>query len=113
MNLDNQKWAAIIHASALLGLLLPMALVLGPLVVWFLKKNESEFLNEQGKAALNFQMGILGLSFISVLLTSIAGFFFLVSMLVFATGLVFASIAAYTLFIGKDYNYPFAIRFIK
>ncbi len=35
---NDRKWGAIAHFAALIGLLLPLGLVLGPLLVWALKK---------------------------------------------------------------------------
>jgi len=48
-NDNERKWGMAIHMSALIGLLLPLGLVLGPMIVWMLKKNEGEFFNVQGK----------------------------------------------------------------
>ena len=32
---------------------------LGPLIIWLMKKDESAFVNDQGKEALNFQLTLL------------------------------------------------------
>ena len=113
MNLTERQWGALTHASALLGILLPMALVLGPMIIWMIKRNESPFLDAQGKEAVNFQLTILVTSFIFILLAGITKVFFAISAAVLAVGMIFAAVAALNIYKGKDYHYPFAIRLIK
>lgn len=58
-NRDARTWATLCHLSALLMLLgVPLGNVLGPLVVWLVKRNEHPFVDDQGKEALNFQLSI-------------------------------------------------------
>lgn len=113
MNLTERQWGAITHAAALLGILLPMALVLGPMIIWMIKRNESSFLDAQGKEAVNFQLTILVTSFILILLASITKIFFAISAVVLSVGMIFGAIAALKIYQGKDYRYPFAVRLIK
>ena len=113
MNLTEKQWGAITHAAALLGILLPMALVLGPMIIWMIKRNESAFLDAQGKEAGNFQLTILVASFIFILLSGIAKVFFAVAAVLLAVGMIFGAIAALNIYKGKDYRYPFAVRLIK
>ncbi|MGI8958116.1 MAG: DUF4870 domain-containing protein [Chthoniobacterales bacterium] len=53
-------WAALCHASALLGLLfrIPGA-ALGPLLVWLVKRGDSPEIDAHGKEAINFQVSML------------------------------------------------------
>jgi uncharacterized Tic20 family protein len=54
---DARTWATICHLSALIMLVgVPLGNILGPLVVWLAKRQESEFVDDQGKEALNFQI---------------------------------------------------------
>jgi uncharacterized Tic20 family protein len=56
----ERVWATFCHLAALTPLLgIPLGLILGPLVVWLIKKDESPFVNRHGKAALNFQISII------------------------------------------------------
>lgn len=112
-SLNEKQWGAINHISALLGLLLPMALVLGPLLVWMLKRNESAFINEQGKQAVNFQLTILLASFVFMLLGYGMKLLMAISAIILVGGMVFAVIAAFSVYQGKSYRYPYAFRFIK
>ncbi len=53
---DEKNWAIGTHLSAFCGIVIPFGNIIGPLVVWMIKKDESEFVNRHGKAALNFQI---------------------------------------------------------
>ena len=110
---DQRKWGMVIHMAALIGLLLPLGLVLGPLLVWMLKKNENEFFNEQGKRAVNFQLTILIAAFVFVLLGSVIRPIFALAFMAGIAGVVFAIIAGVNVNRGDDYQYPFSIKLIK
>ena len=56
---EERNWAVIAHLSALAGLVIwGLGIVLGPLIVWLLKKDQMPFVDEQGKEALNFQITV-------------------------------------------------------
>ena len=110
---EERKWGMLIHLSALIGLLLPLGLVLGPLLVWVLKRNESPFLDEQGKKAVNFQLTILIAAFVLVLLSAIIKPLIAIAFFSGFLGLIFAVIASINVSKGKPYDYPFSINLIK
>ena len=59
MEIDKnaRTWATLGHLSALIMLVgVPLGNILGPLVVWLAKRQEYEFVDDQGKEALNFQI---------------------------------------------------------
>ena len=113
MNQDDNKWAMFTHLAALLGILLPMALVLGPTLVWMLKRKESAFIDDQGKEVINFQMTVLVISFTLALLSTFSSVFLAVSALTVIAGMVFAVIGGLAAKQGEKYRYPFAIRLLK
>jgi len=45
MNLSEKQWGALTHAAAILGIMLPMALVLGPMIMWMVRRNDSAFID--------------------------------------------------------------------
>lgn len=53
---DERTWAILAHASAFAGFFVPFGNILGPLVVWLIKREESQFVDANGKQALNFQI---------------------------------------------------------
>ena len=55
-----RTWTALCHASALLGVFLHFpGHLLGPLIVWLVKRGESPEIDAHGKEALNFQISML------------------------------------------------------
>ena len=53
---EQKTWGMIAHLSALVGLIIPFGNILGPLVVWLVKKDTMPFVDDQGKEALNFNI---------------------------------------------------------
>ncbi len=140
MNKDARTWATVCHLSALVTFLgIPLGNILGPLVVWLLKRNDHSFVDDQGKEALNFQisMSIYGL-LVGMLLWllvlgsipfhtvphpemwdlaplvlavfAIAAMSFLA---LFFADLVLVIVAAVKASNGEDYRYPITIRLVK
>jgi len=53
-----RNWGMLCHLMAFAGLLgIPFGHLLGPLIIWLLKKNDHPYIDAQGKASLNFQIG--------------------------------------------------------
>jgi len=93
----------------LLGIVLS---VIGPLIIWLIKKDEHPFVDQQGKEALNFQITLLiGYVIGSVLTVVCIGAIILP--LVWLLGIIFGIIAAMKANEGIAYRYPFAIRIVK
>eukprot|EP00388_Colpodella_angusta_P008006 GDKJ01022181.1.p1 GENE.GDKJ01022181.1~~GDKJ01022181.1.p1 ORF type:complete len:152 (+),score=0.67 GDKJ01022181.1:328-783(+) len=70
MTTSNEKnLATVLHLSALTQYIIPFGNYIFPIVIWSSKKDESEFLDANGKQILNFQLSIF---VYSVLLCMIA-----------------------------------------
>lgn len=110
---DARMWAMICHLAGLAGIVIPaVGNIVGPLIIWQIKKDEFPFVDGQGKEAVNFQisMTIYGLICIPLFFVCIGPF------LLAAVGivdLVFLLIAAVKANNGQHYRYPLTIRFIK
>lgn len=134
---DARTWAMLCHLSALAMLIFSWGAIVGPLIVWLIKRNESRVVDENGKESLNFQITIF---IISVILGVVVGLLFAGGVAMgavwgspfdFAGGLaggfaaagllgivhlldiilvIYASIQASK---GIDYRYPFNIRIIR
>src|ERR1044072_7841161 len=77
-----RTWSMLCHLSALLGLLWWPGIVIGPLIVWQIKKNELPEIDPHGKEALNFQLTFVVLYFIAqIVLGIIAGITFGIGLL--------------------------------
>ncbi len=109
---EAKQWAMFAHLSALVGYLIPFGSIIGPLVIWQIKKNEMPFVDDQGKEALNFQITVAILAIVAILLILILIGVLLLWALAIAD-LVFIIIAAIAANNGQAYRYPFSFRFIK
>jgi uncharacterized Tic20 family protein len=54
-----RTWSMLCHLSALASLLFSFGSILGPLIVWQIKKNDLPEIDPHGKESLNFQLTIL------------------------------------------------------
>ena len=101
------------HLLSLVQLLgVPAGNILGPLVIWLMKKEEDPFVDECGKESLNFQISMTIYMIISgILVLLVIGIFMLVVLMVI--NIVYSIIAAIKASEGTSYKYPFTIRFIK
>lgn len=59
MTTNEKNSAAFIHLSTLTQYLIPFGNYIFPIIIWSSKKNESEFVDYNGKQALNFQLSML------------------------------------------------------
>ena len=86
--------------------------IIGPLVIWLLKKDESSFINYHGKEYFNFFISYTVYSVISgILIFLIVGIFLLWILGIMA--LVFTIIAAVKAYEGNEYRFPLVFRVIK
>lgn len=108
---DDRTWGMVAHLSALAGFIIPFGSVLGPLIVWLMKKDESEFVADQGKEALNFQITVALAGIVCLMLMFILIGILLLPALILAAA-IFTIIAAIDANKGNRYRYPFALRLI-
>lgn len=110
---DDKTWAMVAHLasfSAFLGL--PFGGVLGPLIVWLIKKEGAPHVDIHGKEALNFQISMLIYTIVSAVLCLVfIGFVLLIGLLVF--DIIVTIIAAIKAKEGSLYEYPLCIRFVN
>ncbi|WP_159522411.1 DUF4870 domain-containing protein [Sunxiuqinia indica] len=112
-NRDERMWGMLCHIAAFAGLVIPVAgNIIGPLVVYLLKKEEFSFVEDQGKESLNFQITVTILMFVSGMLI-IVGIGFLLLAVIGIGALVLTIIAAIKANEGEFYRYPWTIRFLK
>ncbi|MGE6820596.1 DUF4870 domain-containing protein [Pseudomonas soli] len=109
---DARQWAMFCHLSALLGLVLPLGHLLGPLVLWHLKREQDPFIDAQGKEALNFQISVTIAGFVCFLLMFVFIGILLFAVLMVAV-LILIILAAVKTNEGQPYRYPFIWRPIR
>lgn len=109
---DERTWAMLCHLSAFAGYLVPFGNILGPLVIWLIKKDEYPLVNDQGKEALNFQISItIWVAVALVLSFVLIGIPLLVAIIIFSV--VMTIIAAVKANGGESYRYPLTIRLVN
>ena len=104
---DERQWAMFTHLSGLLCLTFVI-----PLILWQMKKDQSVYLDQQGKEAVNFQITFLGffvichlLAFLIIppILAYLASIYWLVAT-------ILAGVKAYN---NEPFKYPITLRLIK
>lgn len=115
---DERNWALICHLSSLSAYVIGIGFILGPLVIWLIKRDEMPFVDDQGKEAVNFNLSLLIYAVIGVvialvtlgigLVIAIPGWIALVII-----HLVFTIIAAVNANQGIAYRYPLTFRIVK
>ncbi|MDP3978221.1 MAG: DUF4870 domain-containing protein [Pseudomonas sp.] len=110
---EARQWAMFCHYAAFFWFLMPMiGNVIGPLIVWQLKKDLDPFVNEQGKEALNFQITFsLAMIVCGILAWVVIGFPLM--LLVSISALVLTIIAGIKANAGEAYRYPICWRVVK
>jgi len=108
-----RSWCVACHLSALAGFVFPaFGHILGPLIVWLIKRGDSPEIDAHGKEALNFQITMLIYSLIAGVLCLVVIGFFLLAVL-HILNVVFVIIAGIKAGEGQLYRYPFTIRLIS
>jgi uncharacterized protein len=109
---DERIWGMLCHLSALSGFIIPFGNLIGPLIVYSMKKDEYAFVADQGKESLNFQISVLIYLMISAIAALlIVGIFFLI--LVPLLSLILTVVASVRANDGEYYRYPLSIQIIK
>ena len=109
---QDRTWAILCHLTALsLFVGIPFGNVIGPLVIWLLKKHESAAVDAHGKESLNFQISMSIYTLLAGLsLFVLIGIVLLPLVLIF--NLVLIIIASIKASNGEFYRYPLTIRLI-
>lgn len=109
---EVRQAAMLCHLAAFLGFVFPFGSVVGPLILWQMKKEVDPFIDDQGKEALNFQITV-AIAWIAgiVLAFAVVGFFLMFALAIATVVLtIIGSIKANK---GIVYRYPLTWRVIK
>lgn len=121
---EARQMSMFLYLSSFVGIVIPLFNVIAPLILWLLKKEDNEFINDQGREVVNFQIsimlivvGLLVLNFLLILTVILAP-------LVMLTGLLMLGLGVYTVIVmilgaikakeGVKYRTPYLnFRLIK
>lgn len=121
---EDRQWALFAHIGGLIGAALGVGAAgfLVPLVIWLIKKDQSRFVEDQAKEALNFHITL----FLAAATLAIGGFIFSVltlglgflvvfpiGVLLWLYGIAMPIIAAMKSNAGELYRYPFTMRLVQ
>lgn len=114
---DERTWALIGHLSAFTFFVSGIGGIVGPLVVWLIKRDTLPFAAEQAKEALNFNITVAIIAmalWIFSFITLGIGFLLTIplGLALFVAWIVFTIIAAIKANEGVDYRYPFTLRLV-
>lgn len=111
------QWITILHLSALAGIfLVGFGHILGPLVIWLLKKQDVPGLDAAGKSVLNFQISwsIWGvLAAIIAAFGSCLVFPLAIPLILFAFWIFYVIKGAIAASNGSTYLFPLTLRLIS
>jgi hypothetical protein len=112
-------WNMWCHLSVLAVFLVPFGNLLGPFLVWQIKKSEVPTVESHAKAALNFQITVLIALLVGAAIAFVLAFFcvgyFLFSLLgvLALCGIILPIVAGVNANDGKDFKYPYTIELLK
>ena len=117
---DARMWAMMCHLSALAMYVLPtLGNIIGPLIVWLIKREESSFIDEHGKESLNFQISVtiysvaISVTGVILMIVCIGPLVFLLLPVLWVLSTILMIIAALKANAGEMYRYPFTLRLIQ
>jgi uncharacterized protein len=109
---SERNWAMFCHLSAFVGFFFPFGGVIGPLICWLTKRDESVWVYLNGRDSLNFQLSVL----LYITLT-IPLFFILIGIpivgVLITLKVICIIIASVRAAKGETFRYPLSIPFIQ
>ena len=109
---SERDWAMFCHLSAFAGFFFPLGGIIGPLVCWISRKDESQWVDTNGKSSLNFQLSLLMYFILAIplcfIIVGIPIILFLAVLKVVC--IVIAAIRAAK---GESFKYPLSIPFLQ
>lgn len=109
---DTRTWAMILHLSMLSGLVVPLAGLIVPIVIYLLKKDELPGLVPHGHVVFNWMISAVIYAVISmILMVVVVGVFLMIALAL--VSLVFPIIGGVKASEGEVWPYPLSIKFFK
>lgn len=113
MNQNDKKDGLILNLLALAIFVIPsVGNIIGPLVYWLMKKDQSAYIDQMGKNVLNFNISFTIYLFVSSILISLLIGIILLP-IVGIVWLIFTILAIVNANKGLQYDFPLTIKFLK
>jgi uncharacterized protein len=109
---DVNQWGMFIHLSQFCGYLVPLAGLIVPIMLWQMKKKESEIIDQHGRIVLNWIITEFILAIVFVILCFVViGIPLLIVLGVI--GIIFPIVGAVKANNGEVWQYPCSIKFFN
>ena len=109
---QEKTLAMFCHLGSFAGFLIPFGHIIAPLVIWLVKKNESELVDKEGKKSLNFQISLTLYSIVAgVLCLIFIGFLLLAALAIF--DIIMVIVNAVKVNKGEETQYPLTLTLVK
>jgi len=105
-NKDARTMALLCHLLAI------FTSFVGPLIVWLIKKDQSPYVDKQGKEALNFQITVV-IAYCVAFLLSLLCIGLILLPIIWVVDLIFCIMGCVAANKGQNYRYPVSLRLIK
>ncbi len=103
---DEKNLAMLSHLGGTIFTVFPS------LIIWLVKRDDSPYINQQAREALNFQITVLIAQFISTALI-IVGIGILLVAVIWVGNILYCILAALAASRGEPYRYPFSLRLLN
>jgi len=109
---SERNWSMLCHISAFAGFFFPFGGIIGPLIFWLSRKDESSWVDLNGKAAMNFNLSmLLYMVLVSPLCLILIGIPLIFALLMIKViCIIIGSVKSAK---GEIFRYPLSIPFIQ
>ena len=109
---NERQWGMFTHLAALATFIIPFGNIVGPLIIYLMKKDEYQFVDDQGKEVLNFQITWSIILFLSIIFIVVGiGILLLIGFGI--AWLILTIVGAIKANEGVYYRYPMTIKFLR
>ncbi len=113
---EEKQWGMFAHLASLAGIIIPLGNLLGPLIVWLVKKDSSPFVRNAAAGAFNFSITMALISILGWILnfTVVLAIIGIPLVLLGAFGaIVLGVVGAIKSWNGVAFTYPFQFKILS
>jgi uncharacterized protein len=109
---QSRQWAMFLHLSQLAGILVPLAGLIVPILIWQIKKKDLPEIDAHGKVVMNWIISeIIYFVVSAILIVVVVGFLMVIVLMIL--GIIFPIIGGVKANNGEVWKYPLSISFFK
>lgn len=109
---EEKTWGFLCHLTSLSGFIVPFGNIIGPLMVWLLRKDSSSYVDSNGKESLNFQVNLTTF-LVGIFLFLPYGIKYKLLAVLGVYGVICVAVATLKSLKGLTFRYPLALRLIR